>query len=249
MAEKVLVVGGGGREHAIVDALARAGAEVHAAMKNRNPGIARLSKDLLLVKETDVAKVVQFARDREIGLAVIGPEAPLEAGLSDALRKEGIGVVGPSRRAARMETDKGFARSLLDRHGVPGNLRFGVFSDYASAAKFAKDADFHLAVKPIGLTGGKGVKVEGEQLKDKTEALAYIKEVFDRSIGGVGVVLEEKIVGEEFTLQAFVDGTEGDTDAPGPGPQAGVRGGPGAEHRGHGILLAAGPSSAVRDGG
>jgi phosphoribosylamine--glycine ligase len=74
------------------------------------------------------------------------------------------------------------------------------------AVKFAVEADFPLAVKPIGLTGGKGVKVEGEQLKDKAETLAYIKEIFDRSIGGVGVVLEEKIVGEEFTLQTFVDG-------------------------------------------
>jgi phosphoribosylamine--glycine ligase len=175
-------------------------------MKNRNPGIARLAKDVLLVKETDVQKVVQFARGRGIGLAVIGPEAPLEAGLSDTLREEGIGVVGPSKKAARMETDKGFARSLLERNRVPGNLRFGVFSDHASAAKYAKEAEFDLAVKPVGLTGGKGVKVEGEQLKDKKETLAYIKEIFDRSIGGVGVVLEEKIVGEEFTLQAFVDG-------------------------------------------
>ncbi len=207
MAERVLTVGGGGREHAIVDALARAGAEVCAVMKNRNPGIARLAKEVLLAKETDVAKIVHFARELSIGLAIVGPEAPLEAGLSDALRIEGIGVVGPSRRAARMETDKGFARSLLAKHDVPGNLRFGVFDELAPAIEFAKDADFQLAVKPVGLTGGKGVKVEGEQLKDKGETISYIKEVFDRSIGGIGVVLEEKIAGEEFTLQAFVDGT------------------------------------------
>jgi len=206
MAEKVLVVGGGGREHAIVDAMARSEADVYSVMKNRNPGIARLVKAHFLIKETDVVKVVQFAKDNQIELAVIGPEAPLEAGLSDALRNEGIDVVGPSKKAARMETDKGFARSLLAEHKVPGNLRFGIFSDNPSAAKFAKDADFQLAVKPIGLTGGKGVKIEGEQLRDKEETLAYVKEIFDRSIGGVGVVLEEKIVGEEFTLQAFVDG-------------------------------------------
>ena len=206
MAEKVLVVGGGGREHAVVDALVRGGADVYAVMKNRNPGIARLAKDLLLIKETEITRVVRFAQDHETDLAVIGPEAPLEVGLSDALRNEGIGVVGPSKKAARMETDKGFARSLLAEHKVPGNLRFGIFVDYASAAKFAKEADFPLAIKPIGLTGGKGVKVEGEQLGDKKETLAYVKEVFDRSIGGAGVVLEEKMVGEEFTLQAFVDG-------------------------------------------
>ena len=111
MAEKILVVGGGGREHAIVDALVRGGADIYAVMKNRNPGIARLAKDLLLIKETEVANVVRYAQDRSIDLAVIGPEAPLEAGLSDALRNEGIGVVGPSKKAARMETDKGFARS------------------------------------------------------------------------------------------------------------------------------------------
>ena len=205
MAERVLAVGGGGREHAIVDALVRSGADVCAVMKNRNPGIARLAKDLLLTKETEVAKVMEYARDHSIDLAIIGPEAPLKAGLSDALRAEGIGVVGPSKRAARMETDKGFARSLLAKHHVPGNLRFGVFEALAPAIEFAKEADFQLAVKPVGLTG-KGVKVEGEQLKDEGEVLGYIREIFDRSIGGAGVVLEEKIVGEEFTLQAFVDG-------------------------------------------
>jgi phosphoribosylamine--glycine ligase len=77
MVEKVLVIGGGGREHAIVDALVRGGANIYAVMKNRNPGIARLAKDLLLIKETEIAKVMRFAQDRGIGLAVIGPEAPL----------------------------------------------------------------------------------------------------------------------------------------------------------------------------
>ena len=102
MAEKVLAVGGGGREHAIVDALARSGADVYAVMKNRNPGIARLAKDFKLINETDVSKVVQYARESKVGLAIVGPEAPLQAGLSDALRAEGIGVVGPSKKAARM---------------------------------------------------------------------------------------------------------------------------------------------------
>ena len=107
---EVLVVGGGGREHAIVEALVRGGADIYAAMKNRNPGIARLAQDLLLIKETDIDKVVRFAQDAGVELAVIGPEAPLEAGLSDALEERRHGVVGPTKNAARIETDKGFAR-------------------------------------------------------------------------------------------------------------------------------------------
>lgn len=206
MKTKVLVVGGGGREHAIVEALLRDGAAVYAVMKNMNPGIARSAQEYRLSQETDVAKVTEFALSCGAEIAVIGPEAPLEVGLADELIRHGIGCVGPTKMAARLETSKRFSRRLLKKHGVPGNVEFGTFQDLESARLFVNDFPGELVVKPEGLTGGKGVKVEGEHLNGKEEVLRYVKDILDHGIGGSGVVLEERLVGEEFTLQAFVDG-------------------------------------------
>jgi len=203
---RILVVGGGGREHAIVKALERDGSEIYSAMRNRNPGIARVSKDLILVKETETQKVTEFAIRSNVELAVIGPEAPLEVGLVDLLESKGILCVGPSKAAARIETSKSFAREVMRKHHVPGNLDFHSFDDPKAAKSFVKDMDMEVAVKPIGLTGGKGVKVQGEHLTTKKEVCEYIDEIFAKRIGGAGVVLEEKAVGEEFTLQSFCDG-------------------------------------------
>ena len=118
---RYLVVGGGGREHAIAASLVRdETAGLAAVMATRNPGIAPLANALLLAPETDVSRVVRFAVESGVDLAVIGPEAPLEAGLVDALTGAGIPAFGPSRAAARIETDKAWARDLLTRHGIPG---------------------------------------------------------------------------------------------------------------------------------
>jgi phosphoribosylamine--glycine ligase len=205
---RILVVGGGGREHAIVKALERGGSEIYSAMRNRNPGIARSSKDLLLVRETDAPKVADFAVRCSVELAVIGPEAPLEVGLVDLLESKGIPCVGPTKAAARIETSKTFAREVMRKHHVPGNLDFHSFDDPRSAKAFVKDMDMEVAVKPVGLTGGKGVKVQGEHLRTKEEICEYIDEIFEKRIGGAGVVLEEKAIGEEFTLQSFCDGRD-----------------------------------------
>ncbi|MCJ7517175.1 MAG: phosphoribosylamine--glycine ligase [Methanomassiliicoccales archaeon] len=203
---RVLSVGGGGREHAIVMALAGGNTEIYAAMGNKNPGIARASRAFKLVKETDVENVVRFAVDSAVEMAVIGPEAPLEIGLVDALVKEGIGCVGPSKSAARIETSKAFMRGIMSKFKVPGNIEFGTFHEFEQAKKYILDSEDELAVKPIGLTGGKGVKIQGEHLRDKKEVIDYVREIFDNKIGGGGVVLEERLAGEEVTLQAFCDG-------------------------------------------
>jgi phosphoribosylamine--glycine ligase len=205
---RILVVGGGGREHAIVKALERSGSEIFSAMRNRNPGIARSSKDVLLVKETDAQKVTEYALRSNVELAVIGPEAPLEAGLVDLLESNGILCVGPTKAAARIETSKSFAREVMRKHHVPGNLDFHSFDDVKQAKSFVRDMTMEVAVKPVGLTGGKGVKVQGEHLKTKQEVCDYIDEIFEKHIGGAGVVLEEKAIGEEFTLQSFCDGRD-----------------------------------------
>ena len=133
---RVLSVGGGGREQAIVMALANGDTEIYAAMGNKNPGIARASRAFKLVKETDVESVVRFAVDSAVEMAVIGPEAPLEIGLVDALVKEGIGCVGPSKSAARIETSKAFMRGVMSKFKVPGNIEFGTFHEFEPAKKY-----------------------------------------------------------------------------------------------------------------
>ncbi|MEE9173405.1 MAG: phosphoribosylamine--glycine ligase, partial [Thermoplasmata archaeon] len=105
----VLTVGGGGREHAIVEAVRESGGAVFSVMKNRNPGIARASKEVLLADETNVARVVAWAQEVGAALAVVGPEAPLGHGLVDRLEAAGVPTVGPSRRAAQIELSKEFA--------------------------------------------------------------------------------------------------------------------------------------------
>jgi len=206
---KVLLVGGGAREHAMAKAALRSGdVELYALMKNRNPGIARLSKEFTLAVETDADKVVEFARKVGAEMAIIGPEAPLAAGVTDALERMGVPVMGPDRNAARIETSKSFMRNLMKRHQLPGGVDFGIFEDPSEAKAFIEEHPQGVAVKPVGLTGGKGVRVTGDHFKTPEEAAAYAREVIENGIGGEPrVVVEELLVGEEFTLQAFTDGS------------------------------------------
>src|SRR5213594_4511787 len=156
---KVLVVGGGGREHAIVEALHRSQADIYAAMSNQNPGIRRRSKDVLLGDGTDVERIVSWGKGHGIELAVIGPEAPLGKGITDALEAAAIPTVGPSREAAQLETNKEFTRKLMRDHGIPGAPRFWAFGDLPEFEKFVNASDFEFVIKPLGLTAGKGVRV------------------------------------------------------------------------------------------
>jgi len=118
----------------------------------------------------------------------------------DHLESVGINCVGPTHAAARIETDKAFCRDMMELHGIDGCPQYRIFKNPAEAVSFINDHEEDLAIKPIGLTGGKGVRIMGEQV-DRAGAIAYVK-----SLHG-GVVLEERLIGEEFTLQAFVDGS------------------------------------------
>lgn len=197
---KILVVGGGGREHAIASALCRTTrTEIYSVMAKRNPGIDGLAKKVHLCRETDIKAIAGFARDVGAEYAFIGPEAPLEAGIVDALMSAGIPCIGPTRAAARLETDKAFCREMMDRNLIDGCPLYRVFHASEDAVRFIEGYEGDLVVKPKGLTGGKGVRIMGEQV-DRAGAIAYA-----RSLNG-DVVLEERLLGEEFTLQAFVDG-------------------------------------------
>jgi len=198
---KILVVGGGGREHAIARALAcNSETEIFSVMAKQNPGISRIAKGIRLCRETDISRIMSYARERGVDYAFIGPEAPLEAGIVDQLESAGINCVGPTRAAARIETDKAFCRGMMEQHNIDGCPKYRVFHNTDDAVSFIRDHEGDLAIKPVGLTGGKGVRIMGEQV-DQAGAIAYVK-----SLSG-NVILEERLIGEEFTLQAFVDGT------------------------------------------
>jgi phosphoribosylamine---glycine ligase len=206
--KNVLVVGGGAREHALCDAVYRSrDVALFSIMKNVNPGIKLLAKKVEQVMETDVKKIVSYAEKHQIDMVFIGPEAPLESGLTDALRKKNISVCAPSKAAARIETDKEWMRNLLKKHNVSGQLQFQSFNSVEAAKNFIEKLEGNVVLKPVGLTGGKGVKVAGDHFDDINGAVEYIERIFSEKIGGKPkVVIEEKAEGEEFTIQAFTDG-------------------------------------------
>ncbi|MFB6301576.1 MAG: phosphoribosylamine--glycine ligase [Haloferacaceae archaeon] len=197
MDETVLLVGGGGREHAIARALAD-DCTLHACASNRNPGIADLAAGFEAVEERDAEAIVAYASEVDATLAIIGPESALEAGVADALADAGVFPFGPRTEAARIETDKAYQRRFMREHDVPGCPEFETFEDADAAATYVEAVEGDVAVKPRGLTGGKGVRVSGDQLS-KSETVEYVRES-----GYDEWVIEERLVGEEFTVQAFV---------------------------------------------
>jgi len=198
---RFLVVGGGAREHAIGIALHRAGSELYVASSNANPGLERLATRSARLDPTDAKRVVAFAAEVRAEAAVIGPEAPLAAGVADALRSAGVPTVGPDRAAAQIESSKLFCRELLQRHGVEGQPHFAAPASLEEVDRAVAGFTGPFVVKPSGLTAGKGVWVQGADFTDPKEGAAYAKSIL---VQGQRVLLEEKLEGEEFSQMAFV---------------------------------------------
>ena len=204
MSDRILLVGGGGREDAIARKIIASGSVLYSFMKNRNPSIMRNSREFRIGSETEPAAIVKFAEEMKVDLAFIGPDPVLETSLAEDLMKAGINVASPSRSAARIETSKQFMRNLMTENEIPGNIQYRVFNSLEAVSQYLRgNPDVQFAVKPIGLTGGKGVKVMGIHLADTEQAVSYASSVI-RNDGSV--LLEERITGEEFSLQAFTDG-------------------------------------------
>jgi phosphoribosylamine--glycine ligase len=199
----VLLVGGGGREHALAWKLAQSPRLGRMIAAPGNPGIAAHAR-CVAVKDTAVDELVALARRERPGLVVVGPEAPLALGLADRLRAAGFAVFGPSRAAARLESSKAFAKDLMARHGIP-TARFRTLHDAEGARRYCRELGAPLVVKADGLAAGKGVVV-CRTLDEADRAVALCFE--DRAFGDAGltVVIEEFLDGEEASFFALADG-------------------------------------------
>ncbi len=206
--KRILLIGGGAREHAIAEALCRKGdVRLLVVANNYNPGLDSLAELLVKRNETDTVWITQWAQGQAIDFAVIGLEDPLAVGLPDRLAEIGIPTVGPSEVAARLEISKLFTRDLMRRHNIAGQIEYRYVSDIYSLREYLSLTTKQFALKPVGLTAGKGVRVMGVQLGSIHEAIAYGEKIIRDKIGGVaGLIVEERMVGPEFTLQTFVDG-------------------------------------------
>ena len=194
---RVLLVGSGGREHALAWKMAQSPLVEHMWAAPGNPGIARHARCLDLTVD-DAAGLAGFAAGHEIDLVVVGPEAPLVAGLADHLRARGLAVFGPGGRAAAIEGSKAFAKRLMARHGVP-TARFATFSDAAAARGFARDLGAPCVVKTDGLAAGKGAIVCAT-LEEADAAIAQCLERREFGAAGATVVVEEFMRGEEASF-------------------------------------------------
>jgi len=198
---RVLLIGNGAREHIIAERLAE-DAELYAVMSKKNPGIARLAKEHWIcdIEKADAVRSAIEGKTFDLGFA--SPDATLEAGVSDVLEDAGMAVASPTKAASRIEWDKSFMRSLLARYKIPGSPKHEVVKTKEDAERVIKDYGM-VAIKPLGLTGGKGVKVSGDHFANIDEKIAYADSLMKKD---GSVLIEEKLVGEEFTLQCFSDG-------------------------------------------
>jgi len=200
---KVLVVGGGGREHALAWKLAQSPRVDKIYVAPGNAGIEALA-ECVPVGAEDIKGLVTLAREKQIDLTVVGPEAPLTMGLADRMAEVGLEVCGATAAAARIEGSKGFAKDLMKKYGIP-TADYRIFNTYEPAAKYIREKGAPLVVKADGLAAGKGVLL----CQTEDEALAALDQVMkDRVFGSAGdrVVIEEFLEGEEATFLVFTDG-------------------------------------------
>ena len=201
---KVLVVGGGGREHAIVKKIAESSKVDKIYCAPGNAGIGELA-ELADIKATDIEGQLKFAKEHEIDLTVVAPDDPLVLGMVDAFSEAGLRAFGPNKEAAQMEGSKVFAKELMKKYNIP-TAKYEVFTDYENAFAYIKEQNSYPAViKAEGLALGKGVIIA----QNEQEAEDGLKEIMlDKVFGQSGnrVVIEEFLTGPEISVLAFCDG-------------------------------------------
>ena len=199
----VLVIGSGGREHAIVEALSRSPKQPKIYAAPGNAGIAQLA-ECVAIKDTEVEKLVEFAKSHDVELTVVGPEAALAVGVVDRFREEGLAIFGPTKAAAEIEASKDFAKRLMVKYDVP-TAAYATFSDFEEAMAYVRKGTLPTVLKYDGLAAGKGVVIATTM----EEAEATLRDMLlDTKFGEGRVVIEEFLTGEEFSLMCFVAGNK-----------------------------------------
>lgn len=204
-AKKILILGSGAREHAIARAIKKSkyASQLFCFGSSVNPGIKELCGEYKIGSVTDVPAIVAFAKEHNSDWVIIGPENPLEAGIVDALAEAGIPSVGPTKALAQLETSKSFTRELLTRFGIPGCPQFRYFTTMDGVREFLLSLGGNFVIKCDSLMGGKGVRVSGDHLASIDDGVAWCEELI-RS--GKTFLVEEKLIGKEFSLMSFSDG-------------------------------------------
>lgn len=198
---RVLVVGSGGRCHAIVEALSKSPQVDKIFCAPGNAGIAALA-ECVAIKETQVDALCDFAKENNIELTVVGPEVALEAGIADTFKQNGLRIFGPTKAAAQIETSKQFAKDLMKKYDVP-TAAYETFEDFDAALAYVKRGSLPTVLKYDGLAAGKGVVI-AETMEQAEEALRDM--LLDSKFGKGKVVIEEYLEGPEFSLLCFVNG-------------------------------------------
>lgn len=202
---RILIVGGGGREHALAWKLASSKRVTQVYVAPGNAGTARESGvENVAIAATDIDALIAFARDNAITITIIGPEAPLAAGIVDAFEHAGLACFGPRQQAAQLEASKAFSKRFLERHNIP-TARYAVFTDYASAAQYIDEHGTPLVIKADGLAAGKGVIIA----ETTEQALAAASDMLeDQRFGASGarIVVESFLTGEEASFIVMADG-------------------------------------------
>ena len=200
---KLLVIGSGGRCHAIVEALSRSPRAEKIYCAPGNAGIAALA-ECVAIKDTDVEGLLAFAKEQAIDLTVVGPEASLAVGVVDRFRAEGLKIFGPTKAAAEIESSKDFAKRLMKKYDVP-TADYATFTDFEEAMAYVRRGTLPTVLKYDGLAAGKGVVIA----ETMEEAEATLRDMLlDTKFGEGRVVIEEFLTGEEFSLMCFVAGNK-----------------------------------------
>lgn len=201
MKKSVLVIGGGGREHAIVASLSASDQVGRIYCAPGNAGIAHIA-ECIPIKDTDIEGLKSFAKDHSIDLTVVGPEAALEKGIVDSFRQEGLRIFGHTADAARIETSKEFAKELMVRHGIP-TASYRSFEDYDDALDYVSSRSFPTVLKYDGLAAGKGVVIAADPAEAESALSSMLR---DARFGRGRVVVEDFLEGPEFSFMCFVSG-------------------------------------------
>ncbi|MGP6220688.1 phosphoribosylamine--glycine ligase [Caldiplasma sukawensis] len=204
MSNKIVLIGSGAREDALGRRIKESGASLFTVMSNQNPSLNKISEKVAYAEPDNYEKILNFIEEVDPDLVYVSPDGYLATPLVDRLEVRKYRVASPNSKAFQIESSKIYMRQLIKRFGIPGNIKFQTFNDVYELQKFLNEnSKMMFAIKPSGLTGGKGVKVMGDQINSIEDAIEYGSTLIEKD---KLVLVEEKIQGIEFSIQAFTDG-------------------------------------------